>query len=308
MQIQPLNINNQLQINFCRKKIYNFKPLEPQIKSMLNDNCSIKTIAETLQVSTQMLYRYLTIKGIKTPRKIRKEHSKDVFETLFAKFKTITNPNINTTELAKETGFSTKEIKNWLAENANYIKRLIRLDLLKQGKSNEEIAKECGITERRVLQIRKELENKNLLPKPQSKKDRENAIVQDLKNGVPVKEIAKKYNVKINIVYHYKQKHNIQKSDIIPVIRNKILELARNGLSIRQIAKELGKTEKAISNNIIRYDLRGELESIKDSIKTEIYKNFQQGLSLEELCTLYGYSKRKICYILKSKKAEFAQK
>lgn len=269
-----------------------------KIESMIDSGATIKEIAQTFNTDIQSIYRFLRIKKINPPQRQKKAHSESINNVLLANIKLFIDKNLTIEAIAKKTKCSIKEINNWLTENEQKIKSLLRLEMFKSGMTAKEVANECGITRARALQLKKEFQDKKLLPSDEHKKMVAD-IQHDIRSGMPTKELTKKYHLSESSIYRYKKIGGITEEEIFPVRKLQMIAMIREGLGIRDMANQLGVSETVVKTAINKYDLKSLMNEVREKIETMIFEDAQNGVFLETLAEKYGYSKRTISYKIK---------
>lgn len=304
-----MNINSipQYQPTFNRNPKNFLLKNKVQIVSMLESGASVKDVATRFNTDVQAIYRFLRISNINPPQKQKKEHSSIVNNILFANIRLFIDKNLSIEAISKMTECTVKEINAWLTDNENKVKSLLRLEMFKSGMSPKEVAKSCGITLERALQVKRGFQGENLLASGEHEKMVAD-IQNDIRAGVSTKEIAKKYKLSESSIYRYKRKGGITEEDIYPVRKFQMISMIREGLGIREMARQLDVSEEIIKRAVRKYDLKDMMRDVRDKIEDMILEDSQNGVFLETLAHKYGYSKRAISYKINRAKERLEKK
>jgi len=273
-----------------------------QIETMISQGLSVAEISQKTKTHPTSIYKFLRLIGINPPCKQKKINQTNIDNILLANIKLFIDKNLTIEDIAKKTGCKIKEINNWLNKNGHKIKKLMRVEMFKSGMSARQVAEECKISIERAFQLKRDFIHENLLQE-ESQMKRGVQIQNDLRSGMKTKEVAKKYKLSPSAIYKYKKQGNISQETVSEVRKRQILAMIREGLGIREMARQLGVSSEVIKNEIKKHNLKPLMIESRDRIEDMILADAESGIYLEKLAEIYGYSKRTISNKIKRAKA-----
>ena len=266
-----------------------------KIEQMLESGATVKEIASTFNTDIQAIYRFLRIKKINPPQRQKKAYVENINNVLLANIKLFVDKNLTIEAIAQKTKCTVKDINTWLTNNEHNIKSLLRLEMFKSGMSIKEVANECGITIERAGQLKRKFQKENLISSGEQRK-KTNDIQNDIRSGMTTKELTKKYKLSESSIYRYKKIGKITKDEITPIRKQRMIAMIKEGLGIRDMARQLEVSEAAVKFTIKKHGLKELMNEVREKIELMIFEDAQKGVYLDALAKKYGYSKRTISY------------
>ena len=286
------------QTTFTRKPSNYLKSHQSEIKQMIASGIPVAQIAKDLDTNALNLYRFLRTIGVNPTCKFKKAREVQLNEKILENIKLFIDKNLSLETIATLLNCSVQEINNCLNLNGYKIKSLLRLEMFKSGMTPKQVAIECGISREWALKIKNAFQKEKLLP-PDEPSKRVDSIKKDIKEGMKTKVLAKKYELSPSSIYRYRKLGGITPELIAENRKNQILVMAREGLGVRAMAKELGVSEEVVKKIIKTYDLKPQITAFRENIEDRILADAKRGVFLEKLAEIYGYSERTISNKLK---------
>lgn len=221
-----------------------------ELENLLAKDKTIEQIARKFGVSGKTIRNRIAEYNLQLPsEKLRERFQNEALPLL--------EQGIPTPVIRQLTGIQENYIKMWIRKNSYPSSKEIRdqriVELFNLGKTDEEIADILCISESTIAHKRQKKGCHKEIGRPSVLKN--TPVLDEIKSGVSVDDVAKKYKVSVSTITKYVNKNNelTPKKLQIENKKNLINDYLYQGHSVRQIAEELGEKKDSVYRFIQRH-------------------------------------------------------